>query len=352
MGSIYIKNNLKTELTEVDFPGKRIQDQEKVLQKYLEDNLKLLQHSYDMPLKLVKSKVKMDTGECDIFLIDNQGLPIIVEVKLKKNKQSKREVVGQIIDYASALSLLTFDQLNRRVGNSLEQSLRSISQDEVEYLIKRRFFEKKLKSGQFRLIIVVDAVPNELLREWLYENSHTDNDVRLVEIKNYSINKDEELLISHHLISYEAHRVVDPNAVRPSFGDVVDWYNNKISNKEYVAQKRGPTNYSIEIPHWPKGIHYEFNDWTSINQISIELILDIRVQQLLFLKEILHSFGKKMTIKNLGRVQWCPNRNNWARIAFLFNGDYHPGIITEGMKALIDQTMDVISSNLKNNKIQ
>jgi len=38
-------------------------------------------------------------GILDILLVDADGTPVAVEVKLGRNGESRREVVGQVIDY-------------------------------------------------------------------------------------------------------------------------------------------------------------------------------------------------------------------------------------------------------------
>jgi predicted HNH restriction endonuclease len=44
------------------------------------------------------------SGFLDLLLINSDGLPIAVEVKLQKNSESRREVVAQAIDYITALA--------------------------------------------------------------------------------------------------------------------------------------------------------------------------------------------------------------------------------------------------------
>lgn len=332
-------------LQEQDLPEKTWKGNEKYLQKILAENPELLQEKFDFPLFLIDRELKLEAGHIDILLIDSQGLPVLVEVKLLANPQSEREVVGQIISYASSLPQLNFNELNSRVKNELEIKLQAISATEEEYNIKKEFFWKKFENGDYRLIIATDSTPNELLRTWLFENAHSDLDVRLVEIKNHRLNESDELLISNHLVSYESHLVRDPRAVRKCLSDTAETFNASFSNLGYFAKNRGPTNYAIFISTWPEAIRYEFNDWLKINQISIEIELNLKAKDLKPLVEVLKEF-QNLTLNSFGKVQWCPNRSNYARIAFLYNGDFNPIVIANAMKELIDKTQTEISSIL------
>ena len=43
-------------------------------------------------------------GPIDNFMVTASGLPVLAECKLWRNPQGRREVVGQILDYAKELS--------------------------------------------------------------------------------------------------------------------------------------------------------------------------------------------------------------------------------------------------------
>ncbi len=336
----------RVRLQEQDLPEKTWKGNEKYLQKILADNPELLQERFDFPLVFIDRELKIDAGHTDIFFIDSQGLPVLVEVKLLANPQSEREVVGQIISYASSLPQLKYTDFNSRINNELERKLQDISANEEEYKIKKEYFWKKFENGEYRLIIATDSTPNELLRTWLFENAHSNLDVRLVEIKKHRLNESDELLISKHLVSYESHLVRNPRAVRKCLSDTVETFNASFSNLGYFAKNRGPTNYAIFISTWPEAIRYEFNDWLKINQISIEIELNLKDKDLKPLVEVLKEF-RNLTLNSFGRVQWCPNRSNYARIAFLYNGDFNPIVIANAMKELIDKTQTEISSMLE-----
>ena len=52
----------------------------------------------ELPLKSENSKVFLD-----LFCVRDDGRPVLVECKLWRNPQARREVIGQILEYASLL---------------------------------------------------------------------------------------------------------------------------------------------------------------------------------------------------------------------------------------------------------
>ena len=52
-----------------------------------------------------------------------------VEVKLRRNVESRRAVVAQIVDYLSALTAMTVDELDDEVDGALEAALRSFDEE-------------------------------------------------------------------------------------------------------------------------------------------------------------------------------------------------------------------------------
>ena len=53
-----------------------------------------------------------NTGYIDDFYISSKGYLVIVETKLWRNPEARREVVGQIIDYAQSVQKWDYEKLN------------------------------------------------------------------------------------------------------------------------------------------------------------------------------------------------------------------------------------------------
>src|SRR5215472_15687572 len=69
--------------------------------------------------------MELDTrvaGAIDNFMVTPSGLPVLVECKLWRNPEARREVVGQILDYAKVLSRWSSSDLQREVSRRLKRN--------------------------------------------------------------------------------------------------------------------------------------------------------------------------------------------------------------------------------------
>lgn len=103
-------------------------------------------------------------GPIDNLLITPSGLPIIVECKLWRNPEGRREVVGQILDYAKELSRWSSSDLQREVakrtnlpGNPLI-TLLSEAGHNVDEIAFNDALTLNLRRGRFLLLIVGDGI--------------------------------------------------------------------------------------------------------------------------------------------------------------------------------------------------
>jgi hypothetical protein len=68
------------------------------------------------PLVPLCKELRTDAGPIDAVFINEHGRLTLVECKLWKNPQARREVVAQTLDYVSALSSWTYADLQRQVA--------------------------------------------------------------------------------------------------------------------------------------------------------------------------------------------------------------------------------------------
>ncbi|MBI3946009.1 MAG: hypothetical protein HY321_08830 [Armatimonadetes bacterium] len=131
----------------------------------------------------------------DHLFLDQDGVPTIVEVKRSSDTRIRREVVGQMLDYAAnALAYWPMEELRARFeagcaadGRQPEDALQAFLGDGGE---PERFWEltrTNLKAGRLRLVFVADIIPGELQRVVEFLNNHLDSvDVLAVEIRQYA----------------------------------------------------------------------------------------------------------------------------------------------------------------------
>ena len=101
-----------------------------------------------------------DKFSLDILFLDQDGIPVLVEVKRSTDTRIKREVVGQMIDYAARVS--TWD------AEKLKEKFRENNPEGTE--IRRRYdndtfwrrVADNLKAEQIKLVFAADELPSSL----------------------------------------------------------------------------------------------------------------------------------------------------------------------------------------------
>lgn len=133
----------------------------------------------------------------DHLFLDQDAIPTIVEVKRSTDTRIRREVVGQMLDYAAnGVAYWSVDRLRERFETNPESEqaildlLEDPDADPGKYWQDVKY---NLQAGKMRLIFVSDRIPDELRRivEFLNEQM-SPAEVLAVEIKQY-VSKDSKL---------------------------------------------------------------------------------------------------------------------------------------------------------------
>ncbi|HMQ60782.1 MAG TPA: hypothetical protein PKE06_08940 [Flavilitoribacter sp.] len=130
----------------------------------------------------------------DHLFIDQDAIPTLVEVKRSTDTRLRREVIGQILDYAAnSTAYWSIGELEFLYKKTCEQFSEDPEIKLIEFLENEQevsiFWEKvdtNLKAGKIRLLIVADIIPKELLRiiEFLNEQM-SPAEILGLEVKQY-----------------------------------------------------------------------------------------------------------------------------------------------------------------------
>ena len=136
-----------------------------------------------------------DRWAIDHLFVDQDAIPTLVEVKRSTNPQIRREVVGQMLDYAAnAMAYWRIDALRasfeancEKQGLDPEVEIASVlGEEEAD---SEGFWEQvrdNLRAGKVRMIFVADEIPPELQRIVEFLNGQMNPaEVLAVEIKQY-----------------------------------------------------------------------------------------------------------------------------------------------------------------------
>jgi len=225
----------------------KCKDEDKELQRLLEQNHDLLpgdQIRPDDPRRwlLIRREMPVQdpgTGDSrwniDFFFVDQSGMPTFVECKRFLDTRSRREVIGQMLEYAANGHYYWSKEMVREFSAAtakqqdaeLEDVIRSFepeSGDSVDDFFER--IENNLREGQIRLIFFMEESPWELRSIVDFLNRQMErSEVLIVEAKQYE--KDGLRIVVPTLFGYteQARRVKKSITVTP--GDQRKWNENE-----------------------------------------------------------------------------------------------------------------------------
>ncbi|KAA6438742.1 hypothetical protein FEM33_15920 [Dyadobacter flavalbus] len=178
------------------------------IQKLIHDNADILPISEIepgfAPAISIGRELRTNAGFIDNMLISPDGYITLVETKLWRNPQARREVVGQILDYAKELSKWTFSDLDTRIRN-LDQSSEGIvamiqkqaGYPDIEEHTLIDNINRNLRRGRILLLIVGDGIREsvEEMVEYLSQTPQLHFTLSLVELQVYKLGDAEGSLL-------------------------------------------------------------------------------------------------------------------------------------------------------------
>src|SRR4051794_25688487 len=147
---------------------------EEALHDLVEEAPHLLPLSGDPTIVVVGREVALGSGYADLVAVESDGRLAVIEIKLRRNAEARRAVVAQVLTYAAFLKGVDAVALERdilashlagRPFASLAEAAREADQagdfDPQEFASG---LEDCLVSGAFRLVLVLDEAPAELVQ--------------------------------------------------------------------------------------------------------------------------------------------------------------------------------------------
>jgi hypothetical protein len=174
----------------------------------------LAEHTYlatggDEELLLVRREQTIGDGETsqarwsiDHLFVTKEAVPVLVEVKRATDTRLRREVIGQLLDYAANGSVHWNDGMLKR---SFEEHCQQQDEDPQESLQLfapsedyEAFWEQvdaNLRAGRMRLVVVADTIPAELERIILFLDEQMSADVKGIELNWFEGENDKTTLV-------------------------------------------------------------------------------------------------------------------------------------------------------------
>ena len=201
-GSIYLLGDDEKLVTMAEQPY----DSEALLQKLLADYPSLLAGDQINPKTprewlLVRREAGIpaedgggDRWSVDHLFLDQDAIPTLVEVKRSSDTRIRREVIGQMLDYAANAIVYwpadriraTFESECKASGKDPEATVRQLSGEGQDVEVFWSDVKINLQAGRVRLVFVADNIPAELSRVVEFLNEQMDPaEVLAVEIRQF-----------------------------------------------------------------------------------------------------------------------------------------------------------------------
>ncbi|MBK8194076.1 MAG: hypothetical protein IPK76_13010 [Lewinellaceae bacterium] len=155
------------------------------------------------PLISIGREISTAVGNMDNLFISPEGYLTIVEAKLWRNPEARREVVGQILDYAKDMAKWSYTDLDNRVkvfnqfwnntsDGLVETGKKRFDRDEAE---EDNFIDKgsrNLRRGRFLLLIVGDGIRESLeeMVDYLSQTPQLYFTLALIELQVFQLGND------------------------------------------------------------------------------------------------------------------------------------------------------------------
>ncbi len=189
----------------------------------------------DDPPRFVLLRREMPIGawSLDHLYVDQRGVLTLVETKLIQNPESRREVIGQIIEYAAnAVELWGLGRARQYAAEfwtkqqaDLDEALRTEFGETLDIEEFWNTVETNLKTGHVRLIVAADELRPEVRRMVEYLNREMQNaEVLGLELKCYG-NDDSAMVLVPQLVG-QTQGSIDR---RVSTSDVALWTPDKLA---------------------------------------------------------------------------------------------------------------------------
>jgi hypothetical protein len=247
----------------------------------------------------------------DHLFLDQEGTPTLVEVKHSSNTEIRREIVGQLLEYAANFSNYWTAE---RIRDSFENRCARCDLDPEAELAKAVAVEdadafwqnvdEKISARRLRLIFVADDIPSELRQiiEFLNEGFQ-DTEVLGVEIREHS-GENGSLVTAQTIGSTEAAHASKGHGARRKWRH---W--SEAEYLESVRRERPAEDYAaiVKLVAWAKGHDPELTITFGTGVVNVGMQIGIkRHDAYLFPFTFYNRGGVEVNFQQMANVPYPP----------------------------------------------
>ena len=173
----------------------------------------------------------------DHLFVDANATPVLVEVKRASDTRLRREVVGQLLEYAANGSVYwTAAQLAQSFLSTCAEATQDPSERLEAFLDSETdgFWDRvetNLRDGRFRIVIAADRIPAELARIIEFLNEQMRAEVLAVELR-YFESRDGHLMLAPETIGATERQKVIKSGDTSQPIDLESWLENGFGSKD------------------------------------------------------------------------------------------------------------------------
>jgi hypothetical protein len=171
---------------------------ESTLHSLVQEGPQILPLAGSPRLTIVGHEVLLGSNYADLIAIEPTGRLVVIEIKLARNAEARRAVMAQVLTYAAYLRGMDSKTLQESVlgahlrRRNLDSLAGAVAAEDQERTFDQAAFsdglERSLEAGQFRLVVVLDEAPQELVRLADYLDSGADKlIIDLITVSAYEV---------------------------------------------------------------------------------------------------------------------------------------------------------------------
>ncbi len=206
---ILVSGDVSTELERIRIGGKESAQDERWLQELIQRHPECIPMDQIEPglsrLVPICMELALPSGYVDNLLMSPEGDIVIVETKLWRNPEARREVVAQALDYASSLFKINYGELEKLILKAKVDDMPRPERlydlfDEADRLDEPDFVDAvntNLRNGRIVVLVIGDGIRTEVedLVSGLQSHAGFHFTFALVELAVFQGAEDDEFLI-------------------------------------------------------------------------------------------------------------------------------------------------------------
>ena len=147
---------------------------------------------------VIKREAGVVAGSIDLLLVDHRAIPTVVEAKLQTNREIRRAVLGQGLEYVASLATQRAENIWSEARNWHKEKLDEVFQKFQPEMDQETFLKQldnNLQKGLIQLIILTNKLPRETRLVIEYLNTYSNLLVFGLEVQSITVSANEKIYI-------------------------------------------------------------------------------------------------------------------------------------------------------------